>query len=181
MRVVGLGGSLRERSYSRAALQQALTFAGERGLETELLDLRALDLPMYRPDIPADAYPTQYLASINHLLDACRQADAFIWSSPCYHGTVSGVFKNALDFIEYLNHDERPYLHACPIGLIAVNDQVTFASMIAAVHELRGWAAPTQVVVRRTLFSPEMVLEDERSLLRMQRQVDELISFTRRA
>ena len=181
MRVVGLGGSLRERSFSRAALQQALAIAAGSGLETELLDLRALDLPMYRPDISVDEYPPQHHDGINHLLDACRQADAFFWSSPCYHGTVSGVFKNALDFIEYLSRDERPYLHTRPVALIAVNDQVTFAAMINAMHELRGWVTPTQVVVRRTLFSPEMVLEDERSLLRMQRQVDELISFTHRA
>jgi FMN reductase len=180
MRVVGIGGSMRERSYSRAALQQALTFAAEQGLETELLDVRSLDLPMYRPDIPVEGYPAHHHASIHQLLDACRQADAFIWSSPAYHGTVSGVFKNALDYVEYLNRDERPYLHGCPVGLIAVNDQVTFAAMINAAHELRAWAAPTQVVVRRTLFSQEMVLEDERTQLRMQRQLQELIHFAHR-
>ena len=181
MRVVGLGGSMRERSFSRAALQKALEIAADHGLETELLDVRALDLPMYVPNIPVEGYPAPSQTDINHLLDSCRQADAMIWSCPTYHGTVSGVFKNALDFIEYLQHDERPYLQARPIGLIVVNDQITFATMINAIHELRAWATPTQIVVRRTLFTPEMVLEDERTLQRMHRQVEELIGFVGRA
>jgi NAD(P)H-dependent FMN reductase len=54
--IVGLGGSLRTRSYSRLALHAALALAAERGAEVALLDLNVLDLPMFRPDMPLDAY-----------------------------------------------------------------------------------------------------------------------------
>jgi NAD(P)H-dependent FMN reductase len=51
--IVGLGGSLASVSKSRAALRTALAGAAE----TQLLDLRELNLPMYNPDDdkPTDA------------------------------------------------------------------------------------------------------------------------------
>jgi FMN reductase len=47
--LVGLGGSLREQSRSAAALREALRIAAAEGAETEMLDVRQLDLPMYSP------------------------------------------------------------------------------------------------------------------------------------
>ena len=48
--IVGLGGSTARISRSRAALRAALDGAASAGAETELLDIRELDLPMYNPD-----------------------------------------------------------------------------------------------------------------------------------
>ena len=50
VRVVGLGGSMRAGSSSLAALRIALEGAAGAGAATELLDVRALDLPMYMPE-----------------------------------------------------------------------------------------------------------------------------------
>lgn len=47
--IVALGGSMRQRSFTRAALQSALAVASAHGAQTELLDVRALALPMYQP------------------------------------------------------------------------------------------------------------------------------------
>jgi FMN reductase len=57
--IVGLGGSLAGVSKSRAALAIALAGAASAGGETELLDLRRLNLPMYNPD---DDTPTEAAA-----------------------------------------------------------------------------------------------------------------------
>ena len=54
LKVVGLGGSLREASRSRAALAVAVEGAAAAGATVELLDLRGLGLPMYSPDLEAD-------------------------------------------------------------------------------------------------------------------------------
>jgi NAD(P)H-dependent FMN reductase len=54
-KIVGLGGSLREPSRSRAALEVALDGAATAGARVELLDLRDLQLPMYSPGLEADA------------------------------------------------------------------------------------------------------------------------------
>jgi len=87
LRIVGLGGSLARSSKSRAALQRALEGAAGAGAETQLLDLRELDLPMYNPD---DAEPGEAAATV---IESCYGADGLLWSSPMYQGTISGALK----------------------------------------------------------------------------------------
>lgn len=176
-----LGGSLREKSVTRAALRAAMCFAQEKGFETELLDVRALNLPMYLPDTLPDDYPPPHRDNLQHLLDTCRRADAMVWASPTYHGTVSGVFKNALDCLEMLSEDTPPYLHQCPVGLITVNDPVTFGAMMNSAYELNAWLAPTHVTIRRDYFDPDLQhLHDERARRRLMRLMDELLFFLER-
>ena len=79
LKVVGLGGSLRQASRSRAALAVALQGAAAAGARVELLDLRQLGLPMYSPDLEADSP-----AVVRTLIDTCYGADGMLWSSPMY-------------------------------------------------------------------------------------------------
>ena len=109
--IVGLGGSIATVSRSRAALQVALAGAAEAGAETKLLDLRELDLPMFNPE---DDEPTP---AARELIESCHAADGLIWSSPLYQGTISGAFKNALDWLRLLGDREPPFLHDKVIGL----------------------------------------------------------------
>jgi FMN reductase len=81
------------------------------------------------------------------LLDAVRSCDGMILASPGYHGSVSGVVKNALDLLEDTARDERPYLHDLPVGIIvtAYGWQATgstIAALRSIVHALRGWPTP---------------------------------------
>src|SRR5581483_11588880 len=48
--ILGVNGSLREKSRTALALRRLLDFAAEHGAETRVLDLRELELPLYRPD-----------------------------------------------------------------------------------------------------------------------------------
>jgi FMN reductase len=172
-----LGGSLRENSRSRSLLRTSLTFAKERGIDAELIDLIELDLPMFLPDRKFEDYPAEKQATIAQLLAAYRRAHAMIWASPTYHGTVSGVFKNAIDFAELLAQDARPYLHGCAVGIIAINDTRTLTAMSHCVHDLRAWLAPTQIMATEASFSEMHDLMDDRVKRRLAKQVDELVSF----
>src|SRR5512146_966443 len=89
IRVVGLGGSLAARSSSLAALDRALDAARATGASVERLSLAELDLPMYRPGMAP-------CAAVTRLCDAVDGCHAMLWSSPLYHGSVSGCFKNAI-------------------------------------------------------------------------------------
>jgi FMN reductase len=80
LKVVGLGGSLRDGSRSRAALVVALEGAAAAGAEVELLDLHQLGLPMYGPDREADPP-----AVVGRLIETCYEADGMLWSSPALH------------------------------------------------------------------------------------------------
>jgi FMN reductase len=152
-RIVGLGGSLRRASTSRAALEQALAGAAAAGAETSLLDMRELDLPMYDPD---DDAPGEAAAQ---LIESCYSADGLIWSSPLYQGTISGALKNALDWLHRLGQRDPPFLHDKVIGLISAAGGTqglqAINTMEFAVRALRGWAVPYVV----PLASAERVFE----------------------
>jgi FMN reductase len=145
LKVVGLGGSLANASRSRAALQTALAGAASAGAETQLLDLRELDLPMFNPD---EDEPTEAAAT---MIESCYAADGLLWSSPLYQGTISGAFKNALDWLRLLGNREPPFLHDKVIGLISAAGGTqglqAINTMEFAVRALRGWAVPYVVPV----------------------------------
>jgi N-hydroxyarylamine O-acetyltransferase len=180
MKIVGIGGSLREKSLSRASLLEALSIASKQGAQTELLDMRALNLPLFLPDETVEAYLPEHQINIKRFLDVCRSSDAMIWASPTYHGTVSGAIKNAIDFIELMCNDRRPYLTGRAVGLITVADSTTLAAMRDSVHELRAWLAPTSVVLDAPDFTPDLNLKDGRPRRRIERMVNELIEFCSR-
>jgi FMN reductase len=143
--IVGLGGSMARVSRSRAALQVALQGAAEAGARTELLDLRELDLPMYDPD------NDQPGTAAARLIESCYAADGMLWSSPMYQGTISGAFKNALDWLHPLLHRDPPFLHDKVIGLISTaggsHGLQVINTMEFATRALRAWAVPYVVPV----------------------------------
>jgi FMN reductase len=143
--IVGLGGSMARNSRSRAALQTALEGAASAGAQTQLLDIRRLDLPMYNPD---EDEPTEAAAT---LIEACYAADGLLWSSPLYQGTISGALKNALDWLHLLGHRDPPFLHDKVIGLVSAAGGTqglqAINTMEFAVRALRGWAVPYVVPV----------------------------------
>lgn len=175
--VVGIGGTLRLNSRSRAATEAALRYAAERGAKTELLDLRELNLPMYVPGIEIHEYLMEHQQSIHRLIDATNRATAMVWCSPCYHGTLTGVFKNAIDFLDFCSGTDSKYLMGKIVGLIAINDSKTFGAMYNSVHELRAYLAPTHITLHGEDFDEQLHLTTDRAQRRVQRMVDELIKF----
>jgi FMN reductase len=157
--VVGLGGSLRAASTSLTALRTALDGAAAAGADTRLLPVRELDLPLYTPEhrIPDAA---------RRLVDAVTGAEAMIWSSPTYQGSVSGALKNALDWLILLADHDPPYLTNKPIGLVATAGGVQGLQAINAmefsVRALRGWAVPLVLPVAQSwqVFDPDGRLTD---------------------
>jgi FMN reductase len=139
VRVVGLGGSLRAASTSRSALQVALDGAAASGAEVELLAVRDLGLPLYTAEHGTPQAAHQFA-------DAVYRCDAMIWSSPTYQGSVSGAFKNALDWLILLAERTPPYLSNKPIGLVSTAGGVqglqTVNAMDFIARSLRGWSVP---------------------------------------
>jgi FMN reductase len=84
--IVGLGGSLGKASTSRSALALALEGAAAGGAKTELIWLRDVELPLYSPE---HAPPP----AARELADKVHACDAMIWSTPTYHGSLSGALK----------------------------------------------------------------------------------------
>jgi len=91
-RILGISGSLRERSYNRALLQAARELAPE-GVEIEEFDLSSI--PLYDADVEAAGDPEPVAA----LRAAVRDADALLFATPEYNRGTSGVLKNAIDWL----------------------------------------------------------------------------------
>jgi len=144
--VVGIGGSLRADSQSERALRIVLEGASQAGAKTTLVSGADLVLPFYDP-AETDRTPIA-----RRLVDELRAADGVVLVSPGYHGAVSGLVKNVLDYIEDLRDDERPYLDGRAVGCVAIArgwqaSVTTLTSLRSIVHSLRGWPTPLGAAV----------------------------------
>lgn len=94
MRIAIIAGSNRLNSSSTRLAR----FVGERlrtdGHEVGLWDLHQKPLPFYAPDDNGQSEAVEQLTSL------VMEADAIVLSTPEYHGSLSGVLKNALDYLD---------------------------------------------------------------------------------
>ncbi|TPG41111.1 NAD(P)H-dependent oxidoreductase [Sphingomonas koreensis] len=149
--VVGIGGTIGGISSTERALRIALDAAGREGFRTRLFAGEDMArLPLYDPRA-AERTPDE-----RAFVDAVRDASALIIASPGYHGSISGVVKNALDLLEETAGDDRPYLADMPVGLIATAygwqaTGSTIAALRSIVHALRGWPTPFAAAINTQL------------------------------
>jgi FMN reductase len=150
--VVGIGGTIGGVSSTERALRIALDAAGREGFRTRMFGGADMArLPLYDPKA------TTRTAEEREFVDTMRQASAVIIASPGYHGSISGVVKNALDLLEETARDpHRPYLADMPVGLIATAygwqaTGSTIAALRSIVHALRGWPTPFAAAVNTQL------------------------------
>lgn len=139
--IVAIGGTLRPQSATGNILEAALAIAGEAGARTTLLTGDAIAFPNFEPD---EALSNDH---IRRFLDVLRSADGLIIGSPGYHGSLSGLVKNALDHVELMRGDDRVYFDGMPVGLIATAGGwqaavSTLQALRTIVHSLRGWPTP---------------------------------------
>ena len=146
--VVGIGGTIGGVSSTERALRIALDAACEQGFRTRLFGGEAMaKLPLYDPKATART-PEE-----TEFVETVRAASALIIASPGYHGSISGVVKNALDLLEETARDEaRVYLADMPVGLIATAygwqaTGSTIAALRSIVHALRGWPTPFAAMI----------------------------------
>jgi len=92
IKIVALVGSLRKGSLNRALLREAIA-AAPAGVEVELLEIS--EIPFYNGDLQDQGFPE----SVSRLGDALRQADGVLLVSPEYNYSISGVMKNAIDWM----------------------------------------------------------------------------------
>jgi FMN reductase len=179
--IVGIGGSTRPGSSSERVLRACLAVVEAGGGRTSLIGASQLRLPPY------EAGPALATRSEVELVEAVREADGVIIASPGYHGGISGLVKNALDYTEDLREDRRPYLDgravgciACAAGWQAANS--TLSALRAVVHALRGWPTPVGVAINTAdvVWEPSGMPEDPQLQLQLQLLVSQVLGFAER-
>jgi FMN reductase len=155
--IVGIGGTIRAGSTTETALVCSLKACEAAGARTRLFGGEFLaTLPIFDPR-PGETTPQQA-----ELVEAVRAADGFIIGSPGYHGSISGVVKNALDTLEITAKDATPYFHGRPVGAVvtAYGWQAcgsTLGALRGIIHAMRGWPTPFGAALNSTegLFDAE--------------------------
>ncbi|MFE3992631.1 NAD(P)H-dependent oxidoreductase [Streptomyces goshikiensis] len=143
--VVLVSGSLRTGSTSDRVADWCARECAARGATVRVFTGAETDFPAYRPGLAATD------ARIAGFLDELRRADGVVLVSPTYHATVSGLLKNALDFVNDID-GPLPYLDGRPIGTVAVGAGAqgavsTLTTLRTIGHALRGWPTPVGVAV----------------------------------
>jgi FMN reductase len=177
--VVGLGGVAGSASSTERALAIALKAVEARGVETAMFGGDVLGaLPIYRPRA------TERTAEELAFVDAVRRADGLIIASPGYHGSISGVIKNALDLLEETAKDRRVYLSGLPVGLVvtAYGWQATggtIATLRSIVHALRGWPTPMAAAINSQVsrFGEDGACDDAAAVAQLTLVGDQIADF----
>ena len=177
--VVGLGGVAGSSSSTERALAIALKAVEARGVETRMFGGDFLGaLPMYLPK--AATRTDQEL----DFVETVRRADGLIIASPGYHGSISGVIKNALDLLEETARDRRVYLSGIPVGLVvtAYGWQATgstIATLRSIVHALRGWPTPLAAAINSQVsrFGEDGACDDASAVAQLNLVGDQIADF----
>jgi FMN reductase len=178
--IVGIGGTTTPGSTTEAALRVALAAAEAEGVSTRLFDGSALAA---LPHFARGAIESSVVA--RELVEAVRLADGLIIASPGYHGSISGLVKNGIDYLEETAKDGRMYLDGLPVGLVvtAYGWQATgstLAALRSIVHALRGWPTPLGAAIKAApgLFS-EGCCADPEATVQLEKVGRQVVEFAR--
>lgn len=93
-RILLLYGSLRERSFSRLASEEAARILRRLGAETRVFNPAGLPLP----DDPVNEAGAEH-PKVIELRDLAAWAEGMVWCSPERHGAMTGIMKTQIDWI----------------------------------------------------------------------------------
>ena len=109
--------------------------------------------------------------------EMATSSDAFVLSSPEYHGTMSGVMKNSLDWLYSKHTSGKPFSLMCTLGGQASNN--TLNHMRIAARWIHGWVTPEQVAVPhiKEAFDDDGNLLDEKIVERVEGMAKSLVDI----
>ncbi len=140
------------------------------GFFTAVLQKKGVDVVTYaitEAEIPLlDLTTTNVPPVVKQMCEIFTQADAHIWLTPLYHGSMTGVMKNCLDWLELTSKWTVPYLTDKKIGLVCWADGMQamqgINTMDAVAKSLRAWTLPYAIPIARShLYEEEYTLSAE--------------------
>jgi FMN reductase len=174
IRLLAIGGSAREASRTRMAMEAILALASGHDIIPTIATVHDLDLPVYNDDIPLDGQPE----SLRRLVNQVREADAYLICSPTYHGSMSGAIKNVLDSLHVQHGQPDAYFQGRPVALASYGGPTAISAVNAlqtVVRVMQGVIVPTVVTVSRDALDPSTcAITDEKTLRRADRMLGEV-------
>jgi NAD(P)H-dependent FMN reductase len=174
MKIIAIAGSLNPNSTTYAAVLIVAAAAKKAGAAVEIFDLRRFPLPMYDTRSDESTYPR----NVHLFKQKMLAADGFIIGSPEYHGSISGVLKNAFDFIGGRE------LEAKVVALLgtsggAMGATNTLNTLNTICRNLHAWPLPMMLSVPQSYnaFRPDGSLKDEKLQMRLQALGEKLVEM----
>ena len=140
LHILGIAGSMRQGSCSTQVLKMVLEEAKKYKTDTQILELRQVNLPIYDPSASNKSSSNNDIEMVSKAL---KWADSIILSSPDYHGSMSGAMKNFLDYFweEFAGKTFGYIVASHEKGLTAVDQMRT------AIRQCYGWSMPYNISI----------------------------------
>jgi FMN reductase len=173
VKIVGISGSLREGSYSSSALNLVTQRLSDLGASVEIIDLRSLNLPFCDGGKDYSAYP-----DVAKLKQIVKAADGLVLATPEYHGSLSGVMKNALDLLTFEELSDKV------TGLMSVlggqSNSNALNDLRVIMRWVHAWVIPEQIAIGQAwqVFDKEEKLLDEKIAERFDQFAQSLLDST---
>jgi chromate reductase, NAD(P)H dehydrogenase (quinone) len=131
-RILAFSGSTREGSYNKKMLKIAVEGARNAGAEVMHIDLKDYPMPLYDGDLEKEKGVPE---NAKKIFDLMLEHQGLLIASPEYNSGISGVLKNAIDWISRPVPDKKP--------LAAFDGKVAaiMGASTGAMGALRGLAA----------------------------------------
>lgn len=171
-------GSAKTDSHTQALAQYLLGQFDEHGVDVDIFDLA--QKPLNQLDFSGTTPSVDEIKqNMEQLKEKAMEADFLILGTPNYHGSYSGILKNALD---HLNMD---YFKMKPVGLIGNSGGIVSSEPLShlrvIVRSLLGIAVPTQIATHDSDYAKledgTLYLDNDEFQLRARLFVDQIVSF----
>jgi len=180
MHLLGISGSLRKGSFHTRLLEEARKYVELRGHSMTIHEIA--DIPLYNGDLDTEVKP----ASVLRLIDATRLADALIFAAPEYNHSISGVLKNAIDWVSRPAFKSAYVNKPCTVLTASGNSvggaraQIAWreimSSTLAAIYPAHDFLVP----VVQNVFAADGSIQDEQVARRLERHIDGFIDWASR-
>ena len=155
IRVMGICGTYDLQSANGRILEIILDQCRELGAEVPSWDHGANPLPL------VGAQGSWEDENVRQFQSMATDSDAYVLSSPEYHGTMSGVMKNSLDWLYSKHTSGKVFGLVSTLGGQSSNN--TLNHMRIAARWIHGWVIPEQVAVAniKKAFNENGEINDE--------------------
>lgn len=170
MKIVGVCGSLREGSYTRKALSTSLDSISSSKVETCMIDLKNLDIPIFNPD-------EERTSDLEEAAQLLREADGIILATPMYHGSYSSPLKTFIDHMGFEEFEDKT------VGLIGISGgrfPITALEHLRNVcKSLDAWVLPYEAAVPQASQKFEDDTPEEETRNRLEELGKRMVKFSR--
>lgn len=95
-KILAIAGSTRDDSFNKKLIKIAVQGAMDAGAEVTLIDLRDFPMPLYDGDLETKSGVPETARKLRSMM---TDHDGFLFASPEYNSSISGHFKNAIDWV----------------------------------------------------------------------------------